>query len=103
MGFSDLGAMERHLRKSHAKFVGDNPAISTQLASMPFLNQQGKLLLPPKSMPGIAGYQLNQNKAIFHSRMSNPYQASNKSKSVSATIQNLHDKLKQKKENSAGK
>ncbi|XP_053402156.1 ras-responsive element-binding protein 1-like isoform X3 [Mercenaria mercenaria] len=102
MGFSDLGAMERHLRKSHANFVGENPAISTQLASMPFLNQQGKLLLPPRSMPSVAGYQLNPSKGVFHNRNVNSFQTQHRNKSVSATIQNLHDKLKQKKENNTG-
>ncbi|XP_060565403.1 ras-responsive element-binding protein 1-like isoform X4 [Ruditapes philippinarum] len=102
MGYSDPGAMERHLHKAHAKFVNDNPAISTQLAAIPFLNQQGKLLLPPRALQSVAGYQLNQNKPALHSSNMSRYSTPHRNKSVSATIQNLHDKLKQKKESTPG-
>ena len=102
MGFSDVRAMQRHLHKSHAKFVGDNPALSTQLAAMPFLNQQGKLLLPPRGLQNVAGFQLDQNKPGFNSGNTSRFSSQHRNKSVSATIQNLHDKLKQKKESVSG-
>ncbi|KAL4235420.1 Ras responsive element binding protein [Mactra antiquata] len=94
MGFSDLVAMERHLRKSHGQ-PGDMPAKSSHLSSIPLMNNDGKVLLPPKAIGAMSAYQLN-NALINQPRPMKSLHS--KTKSVSATIQSLHDKLKMKKD-----
>ena len=90
MGYSSLAALERHMRQLHSSLPGtDNPALSAlsaQLTGASMVNTEGKLLLPPKSMTPTL--PLGRGKILHQPRPIKP-------KSVSATLLNLQDKIKQ--------
>lgn len=98
MGFSDHNAVERHMRKTH-NTINQYDKIAMQNPIPLVVNSEGKVLLPPKgASTNLTNMMLNSSVAL--SGRNKPFQ--HKGKSGSATLQNLHDKLKQKQEQIVG-
>lgn len=96
MGFSDIGALERHMKKTHEVSPYDQ-SITSQITGVPVFNSEGKLLLPSKVLGNNLGF--GTSPVLSGSR---PVKSYHKGKSGSATLQNLHDKLKQKRDQTIG-
>ena len=96
MGFSDPGAVDRHMKKCHNASLYEQSM--AQLTGMPVFNN-GKLLLPPKGS-NMSSFGFGSTTPLTGGRQSKPFQ--HKGKSGSTTLQSLQDKLKQKRETTLG-
>ncbi|XP_052250285.1 ras-responsive element-binding protein 1-like isoform X4 [Dreissena polymorpha] len=86
-GYSDMHAIERHMRKSHDVSITSNPALAADQSAIPMFSSDGKVLLPPKSGSFYA------NKGLYPggkaSKLIQP-------KQKSVTLQGLQEKLLKK-------
>ncbi|KAL3860507.1 hypothetical protein ACJMK2_010627 [Sinanodonta woodiana] len=109
MGYSNLTTLERHTRHHHGQTGtgAESPVVSTSQTELSSLDQAAasdtNLKVPLKTPVIISSFQYLPTKGIFHARPIKPREgptsvAPKGAARNNATLQNLQEKLKQKRE-----